>query len=133
MRPATHAKLAAIAVLLWLAFWIGGLPDYYQQYSFWVMLTFCLALVPAIVLVAWKVIGRVAVDRRRRFGFWLSFYFTVPFLLLDFAYCGLYLGHGWHFLIAYWYLTIFYILLWLLIVPIARMRSAPAGASFVRW
>ncbi len=127
MRPATHTKLAAIAMFLWLAFWMGGLPDYYQQYSFWAMLTFCLALVPAIVLVGWKAIGRVAVEQRRRFGFWLSFYFTVPFFLLDFAYCGVYLGHGWHFLVAYWYLTVFYVLLWLLIVPMARMRSAPSG------
>jgi hypothetical protein len=127
MRPATHIKLAGIALLLWLAFWMGGLPDHYQQYSAGAMLAFCVALVPAIVLVAWKVIGRVAVDRRGRLGFWLSVHFTVPFLLLNFAYCGLCLGHGWHFLIAYWYLTVFYLLLWLLIVPIARMRSAPPG------
>lgn len=80
MQPATHNKLAGIALLLWLAFWVSGLPHYYQQYPFWAMLVFCLALVPAIVLVAWKVI-----------------------------------------------LTLFYILLWLRIVPIARMRSAPPG------
>jgi hypothetical protein len=29
-----HTKLAAIAMFLWVAFWMGGLLDYYQQYSF---------------------------------------------------------------------------------------------------
>lgn len=119
MRPIAHVRLACLGALVWLVFWIGGLPNYYQQYSFATMFLFSVALVPTIALIAWKVIGSTRVERRKQLGFWLSFYFTGPLLLLDYLYCGLYLSHGWHFLVDYWYLTAFYVLPWLILVPIA--------------
>jgi len=83
VRVAAHFRLASLGVLVWLAFWIGGLPDYYQQYSFSAMLAFSIALVPIIGLIAWSVIGRTRMARRKELGFWLSFHFTVPLLLFD--------------------------------------------------
>lgn len=53
MRAATHLRLACLGALVWVAFWLAGLPDYYRQYSFQAMLVFSIALVPAIAFVAW--------------------------------------------------------------------------------
>ncbi|OQX08616.1 MAG: hypothetical protein BWK76_23365 [Desulfobulbaceae bacterium A2] len=123
MRAAAHLRLACLGALVWVAFWVGGLPDYYQQYSFAAMLAFSIALVPVIALIAWATIRRTTLSRRRELGFWLSFYFTVPLMLFDYIYCGLYLAHGWHFFAEYWYLTAFYIIPWLVLVPIAHVLS----------
>lgn len=73
--------------------------------------------------LAWKVVGHAEVSRRKPLAFWLSFYFTVPLMLLDYAYCGLYLGHGWSFLLTYWYLTAFYVIPWLILLPIANVLT----------
>lgn len=118
MRVRSHLRLLGLAVAVWAAFWVAGLPDYYRQYPFVAMLAFCVALVPLIVLAARRMIGRARPERRRALGAWLAFYFTVPLLALDYAYCGLHLGHGWGFLGAYWYLTAFYVVPWAIFVPV---------------
>lgn len=127
MRARSHLRLFGLAVVVWVAFWAAGLPDYYRQYPFAGMLAFCGALVPLIVIAARRMIGRAKPGRRRALGGWLAFYFTVPLLALDYAYCGLFLGHGWSFLAPYWYLTAFHVIPWLVFVPVGfRMaRGAP--------
>lgn len=123
MRSSAHLRLLALATVVWVAFWIAGLPDYYQQYSRPSMVGFSAALIPAIAILGARVIGRAKAPRRMRLAFWLSFYFTVPFLLYDYLYCGWYLGHGWRFLIEYWYLTVFYFVPWLLFIPTAMFLA----------
>src|SRR5512138_2814686 len=104
MRPSAHIRLSLIAIAVWAGFWVAGLPDYYQQYSFSTMVMFSVALVPIVVFAGLKVIGGKRVERRKILGVWLALYFTVPFALLDYLYCGLYLGHGLGFLSRFWYL-----------------------------
>lgn len=123
MRTATHLRLLLFALIVWLAFWLAGLPEYYQQYSFTTMAIFSIALVPVIVFAAVKVLGRTRAERRKALGFGLAFYFTVPFALLDYLYCGLYLEHGLEFLRSFWYLTIYYFIPWLIFIPLAQRRG----------
>src|SRR4051812_4430007 len=127
MRTSGHLRLVALAVLVWAVFWIGGLPQYYQQYSFTTLLIFSVLLAPLIAFAGFKVIGRVRAERRAQLGLWLSFYFTVPFAILDYLYCGLFLGHGWEFLRRFWYLTVYYVIPWFIFVPIGLWlaRSRP--------
>ena len=129
MRTSGHLRLVALAVLVWAAFWVGGLPQYYQQYSFAALLIFSVLLVPLVAFAGLKVIGRVRAERRLQLGLWLSFYFTVPFAILDYLYCGLFLGHGWEFLRRFWYLTVYYVIPWLIFVPIGLWlaRSRPGS------
>ncbi len=59
---------------------------------------------------------------------WISFYYTVPFALLDTLYCGLYLGGGASYLYKFWYLTVFYFTPWLTFPPTALLlRRRAAG------
>jgi hypothetical protein len=126
---ASHLKLLAMGVAVWAAFWVAGLPDYYQQYSFPVLAIGTAALVPPSAWIGWLAISRARPEHRLSKSLWLSFYFSAPFLALDALYCGWYLGHGTAFFGLFWYLTVFYVIPWIIWPPIgwwlSRVR-APA-------
>ncbi len=109
MNPRQHLTLLLQAVATWLAFWLAGLPDYYQQYSTVVIGFGCVLISVAI-----------------------SLYFTLPFAVLDTAYCGVYLGHGSAYLGRFWYLTIFYLTPWLTFPPTAWLLGDATIVQFRR-
>jgi hypothetical protein len=112
-----HLRLLRYGTLTWAAFWVAGLPNYYQQYPFSLVLVGTLLLVPLSAYFGVKTLAAVRPERRFALGFWLSFYFTVPFALFDWLYCGVYLGHGTGYFAQYWYLTVFYFIPWVLFLP----------------
>lgn len=124
MTIARHFILLGQGVAVWLLFWLAGLPDYYQQYSQVTMAVFCTLLSVAISLAALFILRRGRPETRLRRAAWISFYFTVPLALLDWLYCGIYLGHGVFFLVRYWYLTLFYFTPWLTFVPTALLLQS---------
>lgn len=119
MNAGRHLQLLVAATVVWLGFWLAGLPDYYQQYS-----TRSLVVFEVLLLAPTWAAGYLSL-RRRRAGSRTSravaicFYFTVPLFLYDLLYCALYLGHGLRFVIRYWYLTAYYFVPWALLVPTA--------------
>lgn len=119
MRSSSHIRLLALGLLCWLLFWVLGLPAYYQEYSTVTMLGVSAVVTLGIVVVGLFVLRRTRPERRLTLAFWISFYFTVPLAVADFLYCGIYLGLGLHFFAQYWYLTAFYIIPWLVMVPLA--------------
>lgn len=128
MPPVAHLKLLAMAVAVWAAFWVLGWPEYYQQYATAPLAIGCALLLLAIAALGWRSIARRRPERRLARAAWLSFYFTVPLAALDTAYCGVHLGHGAAFLWRYWYLSSFYVLPWLIWIPMGMVarRGAPA-------
>lgn len=54
----------------------------------------CILLSVGISLWALRILLRGRPATRVQRAVWISFYFTVPFELLDWLYCGVYLGHG---------------------------------------
>lgn len=106
---------------MWTAFWLAGLPAYYQQYSQVTMAVACILISIAISLWAILVLGRGRPETKLCRAAWISFYFTVPFAILDWLYCGIYLEHGSAFLFGYWYLTVFYFTPWLTFIPTALL------------
>lgn len=132
MSPSRHFTLLGQGIVVWFLFWLAGLPHYYQQYATVAVAIGCTLLSTAIALVALLVLQRSRPQKRLQRAVWISFYFTLPFALLDYAYCGLYLGHGMGFIARYWYLSIFYLTPWLTFVPIAlllRGNSAEPSAA----
>jgi hypothetical protein len=113
MNPTHHLKLLGQALLVWLGFWICGLPDYYQQYSTIALAVACTVLSAVFGLFAVWLLASVRPQYRMRRALWLAFYYSLPFLLLDWLYCGMYLGLGASFLRSHWYLTVFYVTVWL--------------------
>lgn len=122
----SHGRLLLIAIGTWCIFWILGWPDYYRQYSTVALAVFSSLLSVAISLAALVAMRAIRPERRLAVAVRISFYFTVPFAALDFAYSGLYLGHGISFVQTYWYLTIFYLIPWLSFVPMAMLLGRRA-------
>lgn len=127
MKLRNHFRLLGLAVAVWSAFWLAGLPDYYQQHSAAAVGVGSTVLSVAISLVALAVLARCNPRRRMQRAFWLALYFTLPFALLDYGYCGVYLGKGIGFWISYWYLSVFYLTPWLTFVPTAWLLNRPGA------
>jgi hypothetical protein len=123
MTPRKHILLLLQAVSVWFAFWLIGLPDYFQQYSTVTLAVGSIFLSVAISLAAVLVLRAGRDETRMSRAFWLSVYFTLPLAALDALYCGWYLGHGYAFFAKYWYLTVFYITPWLTFMPTAALLS----------
>ena len=119
MTKRGHLRIFLIATVVWAAFWVAGLPSYYQQYSVNFMGWFATLLLLFIPAILYRVLRPVHPKRRMATALWLAFYFTVPLALYDWLYCGLYLGHGIQFLTRYWYLTVYYAIPWILLPLVA--------------
>jgi hypothetical protein len=123
MPPRKHALLLLQAVSVWFGFWLIGLPSYYQQYSTVTMAIASIMLSVATSLAAIFVLRTGRDETRMQRAFWLSFYYTLPFALLDWLYCGWYLGFGHEALVKYWYLTVFYVTPWFTFIPTAALLN----------
>jgi hypothetical protein len=121
MTPRQHIGLLLQAICVWFAFWLIGLPSYYQQYSAVAMASASVLLSVAISLAAILLLRRGQDQTRMARAFWLSVYYTLPFAALDALYCGWYLGHGSEFITQYWYLSVFYVTPWLTFMPTAAL------------
>lgn len=132
MPVAKHLTLLAQCLVAWAVFWLIGWPDYYLQYSTVALGVACTVLSVAFSLLAvWLLVNTRPAHRVSR-ALWLSFYFTVPFAVLDTLYCGVHLGYGGDYPRVFWYLTVFYVTPWLTFLPTAWLlqprRSAQPGA-----
>ncbi len=130
MTVRAHARLSLLAALAWLAFWVAGLPDYYQQYSTRALIVFEVLLIGPVCAVGYLALRRQRRVSRVRRAIALSFHFTIPLFFYDLAYCGIHLGHGIGFVVPYWYLTVYYFVPWLLLLPMAvwlDRGATPAG------
>jgi|ERR1035438_6422564 NO-binding membrane sensor protein with MHYT domain len=130
MTTAKHFTLFVQGLSVWALFWLAGLPYYYQQYSPISMAVVCILLSVAIAIWGLWILLHRRSETRLSQALWTSFYFTIPFAILDWLYCGIYQGHGAAFLVRYWYLTVFYVTPWLTLVPTALLlrhmhRSQP--------
>ena len=128
MSFAKHLALLVQGMAVWALFWLAGLPGYYLQYSQVTMAVVCMLVGVAVSLGALLILMRGRPETKLRRALWISFYFTVPFAILDWLYCGVYLGHGTAFLVRYWYLTVFYFTPWLSFVPTALVLRRVKGA-----
>ena len=117
MRFQSHLRLMSIVSAAWILFWVAGLPDYYQQYSTKFMIFFDLAILPPIWFIVYRSIKRARSGTGFKISLWWSFYISFPLFIYDFLYCGIYLRHMTTFLWQYWYLTVYYVLPWIIFPP----------------
>jgi len=109
-----HLQLLLYSFLTWLAFYLLGLPDYYQRLS----IPIKSALVVAVTALYFPV-ARYSLKKFWNNGqhlknsLWLALYLTLPLFIYDYLLLGLYKGLGIKFVIPYWYLTFFYFSFWL--------------------
>ena len=117
MRLRNHLKILVAVTIAWVLFLLAGFPDYYQQYSTRFMILFDAALLLPLWLIIFLLLKAAKRRSRLILSLWYSFYITVPLLLYDFFYCGLYLGHGLDFITRFWYLSVYYVIPWIILPP----------------
>jgi hypothetical protein len=127
MKIKNHIRIFLIASLVWLFFLLAGMPDYYLQYSTKFMVLFVILLLIPISVIIFFVFKPVKSSRRLRIAFWYAFYFTFPLAIYDTVYCGIYLGYGVEFLSVFWFLSIYYLIPWLLFPVIAILLNRKFG------
>jgi len=118
-----HIRLLLIATCVWAGFWVGGLPSYYQQYSTTSMVIFDLVVLVPITVLVYLVVRGLKRERRLKVSVWFAFYFTVPLAIYDWIYCGVYLGHGIQFLARFWYLSVYYVIPWIVMPMVALILN----------
>jgi hypothetical protein len=131
MNAKRHLTMLAQATFVWFAFWVLGLPDYYQQYSLVAVAIGSIILSVLISLSAVWFLRYGRDENRMQRAMWIAFYYSVPLAIYDYLYCGIYLGHGAAYLGKYWYLSVFYLTVWLTFPPTAfllngRLKTAVA-------
>ena len=117
MRLSKHLRLLIVVTVAWFLFWAAGLPDYYRQYSTTFMLVFDVAVLPILWLALYSSLRKSKRERGLANSLWMAFYVTIPLFIYDLIYCGYYLGYGMNFIWEYWYLTVYYVLPWLILPP----------------
>jgi hypothetical protein len=117
IRLNRHLKLLVAFTLAWFLFWVIGLPDYYRQYSTTFMIGFDIVVFLPLWFILYSSIKKSRSGKGLTNSLWLAFYFTFPLFIYDFLYCGIYLGYGIGFIWEYWYLSVYYVIPWLILPP----------------
>jgi len=94
------------------------------------MIAFLLAILPPIWYIIYRSAKHSGPGSGMKDSLWWSFYISVPLFIYDLIYCGFYLGHGIRFLWKYWYLTVYYILPWILFPPTGWLIEKKREAAF---
>jgi hypothetical protein len=123
MRIGYHIRILIIATIVWIIFFLVGMPDYYLQYSNQHMIIFVIVLIIPISIIITKVLKPINAKKRLKISYWYAFYFTIPLVIYDIVYCAIYLGYGITFLVAFWFLSIFYLIPWILFPLIAQLLN----------
>lgn len=121
MKTRHHLSLAAICIVLWLLFYLVGLPyNYFQEFNTIDMLQLLLitffSVIPFIVVITLSFIKRPFFST----SVWFAFYASLPVFILDYIFVGIIAGEGLNFLFSHWYLTLGYIAVWIEIPIIGK-------------
>jgi hypothetical protein len=83
------------------------------------MIAFVVILILPISLIITRLFKGIKPNKRIKIAIWYAFYFTVILAIYDSIYCGIYLGYGIKYLWVFWFLSIYYLIPWLLFPLIA--------------
>jgi len=120
-----HLKFTAYSFVTWLTFYIIGLPDYYQSWSFTAKVFLCIGVTIFYIPMTLYTLRRFWNDGQHlRNSYWLALYLTLPLFVYDYLLLGVYFNLGIGFVVPYWYLTFFYFSFWI---------QFPAIAVWLNW
>ena len=118
-----HLRILIYATIVWILFFLAGMPDYYLQYSTKSIILYEILLLIPFSVIIWFIFRTIKTSRRIKLSLWYSFYFTVPLSIYDYIYCGIYLGYGLRFIYVFWFLSVYYIIPWILFPMIAMLLN----------
>ena len=114
MNSKQHLTMIIICIAAWFIFLLLGIPsNYYMDYSVIIKVLiiigtflFFMPLVTILLLRTFKNTNLLTAS------LYFSVYATLGIFLLDYLYCGIYLGYGLGFVKSHWPQSSFYILPW---------------------
>ncbi len=99
------------------------------------MLFFDAAILVPLWFVVYWVLKSTPRNYKLSLSLWLAFYITVPLFLYDFLYCGVYLNYGGSFISEFWFLSIYYVIPWILCpvtaIWLSRLRRQTVSSDKV--
>ncbi|MEM1080983.1 MAG: hypothetical protein AAGH65_05315 [Pseudomonadota bacterium] len=114
MPLSQHLRLLAYSFITWLAFYLIGLPDYYQQWPLWAKLLALPGVTALYFPLTRYTLRRFWADQRYFINScWLTLYLTLPLFVYDYWLLAVFKDLGIGFVVPYWYLTFFYFSFWL--------------------
>lgn len=132
MSIKNHIRVLIFATIAWILFLLLGLPHYYLQYSIQTMIWFDVLLLLPFSIIIWIVFKPINKSKRRKIALWYAFYFTIPLAIYDYLYCGIYLNYGFRFILVFWFLSVYYLLLWILFPLIAFILNKKSGHDTIK-
>jgi hypothetical protein len=126
-----HVYYFTMATTMWTFYFLVGLPsDYFRLWSFAGQLGF-VVLLPTVALgvIGYLRCRGMARGKALRLAAIIAFHFTVPLFVYDWLYLGQHRGFGWAFLNIHWYLSIFYVIPWVILPPIAWLAANPRAKA----
>jgi len=109
-----HILTFIVTFAIWLIFLIAGIPsDYYQLWPLGALIGLCIFVFILIFPLAYFVLIRIWKDKFFKSSLWIAFYASVPLMLYDYIYIGIIKGDGYSFVFSHWYLSIFYVIVWI--------------------
>jgi hypothetical protein len=125
MSKSVHLYLFSLATTCWTLFLLGGLWSDYYQTSPALRSFLIIVLLPswAYLRLSISFLGQRQVTNKVLGAFWLSFYFTVPLFFYDLIYLGAYNALGLSFMFSHWYLSVFYIIPWIISFGVANWKQ----------
>ncbi len=114
MDAKQHIQLLAYSFVTWLAFYLIGLPEYYQQWPFWAKVAICVFVTALYFPVTrYTLVKYWDNGKHLSNSCWLALYLTFPLFVYDYLLLAVYKGLGISFVIPYWYLSFFYFSFWI--------------------
>ena len=100
--------------MTWFAFYLIGLPEYYQQWYLWAKVAILILVTLMYFPITRYTLDSYWDDRKHIVNScWLALYLTLPLFVYDYLLLAWYKGLGIWFVVPYWYLTFFYFSFWL--------------------
>ena len=132
MRVKNHLRILIYATIVWVLFFFAGMPEYYLQYSTKSIILFVILLLIPFSVIIWFLFKPINKLRRFKMSLWCSFYFTVPLSIYDYIYCGIFLDYGFNFIYAFWFLSVYYVIPWILFPMIAILLNKKTSNANVQ-
>ena len=129
-----HVILLVFTFLVWLGFYLLGLPsNYYTDWNLAEIILLSLVTIFGFLPVVGTLVLIFMGGDYVRTSLWLAFYASAPLFFYDFIVVGIIGGEGLHFIVTHWYISLAYLYVWLILplvgLALQKFRTQPYAGS----
>ena len=111
-----HIVLLVLTFLVWLGFYLLGIPfNYFTDWNLAELILLCLITAFGFLPVIGAFVLIFMNGHYVKTSLWFAFYGSVPLFFYDLILVGIIGGEGFHFLESHWPLTFGYLYVWIIL------------------